>query len=306
MKLISGFTIIRNGLKFDFPFLESIESILPICDEFVINIGESEDETKSSLLKWHAALSDANKAKIVFFDSHWPFEQLEKRRGGMILAEQTNLALDRCTGEWCFYLQADEVVHERDLPRIHETCQEYANEPRIDALVFEYLHFYGGYNIIQRSRSAYRREMRIIRNKAGIRSIGDAQSFRYESGEKIPALLTPFQIFHYGWARPQEVMKQKTFFMDKLYHGSNFSDDATASGTNYQYKNFIGLRSFEGTHPTIMRERLAQSKPFNLKRARWTFELKDIWKILSGWIEQFTGWRPFEYKNYKETRRIRL
>ena len=42
---ISGFTFIRNGTILGYPFIESINSILPICDEFIIAVGPSEDDT---------------------------------------------------------------------------------------------------------------------------------------------------------------------------------------------------------------------------------------------------------------------
>ena len=42
---VAGFTIIRNAIKFDYPVVEAITSILPICDEFVVAVGNSDDET---------------------------------------------------------------------------------------------------------------------------------------------------------------------------------------------------------------------------------------------------------------------
>lgn len=42
---VSGFTIIRNGQKFDYPFIESIQSMLNLCDEVIVAVGNSEDQT---------------------------------------------------------------------------------------------------------------------------------------------------------------------------------------------------------------------------------------------------------------------
>lgn len=296
--LISGFTIIRNGLKFDFPFLESIRSFLPICDELVINVGISEDATRQALEQLRFQLPPNDAAKIKMFESDWPLNDPEKRKGGQILADQTNLALGQCQGTWCLYLQGDEVLHEDDLPVIRAQLEKLAPQNHVEALVFEYVHFYGNYNVVQTSRSSYRREIRAVRNGLGIRSTGDAQSFRHASGQKLNAVLSRARVFHYGWVRPQEVMREKTGFMDTLYH-PDAKAERPATGDNYVYKNIVGLKPFQGTHPAVMRERVRNAPAFDFSRAPKVFHLKDSWKLLSGWIEQTTGVRPFEYKNYK-------
>src|SRR5437868_2664352 len=112
--MISGFTIVRNGVEYDYPFLESIQSALPVCDEFIINIGHSTDSTKQSIIEFISKLPTSESKKIKYFESEWPLNDPEKRKGGRILAEQTNLALEKCKGQWCLYLQADEVLHEKD------------------------------------------------------------------------------------------------------------------------------------------------------------------------------------------------
>ncbi|MEW6056829.1 MAG: glycosyltransferase family 2 protein [Bdellovibrionota bacterium] len=300
--LVSGFTIIRNGVKFDFPFLESIQSALPVCDEFVVNIGVSEDSTKKVLEDFRAALPQAEAAKLKFFDSQWPVDSAEKRKGGQILADQTNLALSQCQGTWCLYLQADEVLHEEDHAKLRSQLEQYSKNTKIEGVVLNYVHFYGTYNVIQTSRSAYRREVRIIRNRIGVQSIGDAQGFRHDDGRKLNAVVSRASVYHYGWVRPQEVMKAKTAFMDTLYH-PEATVDLPATGNNYLYKRIVGLRPFTGSHPKFMQARVEGSPRFDFSKVPKVFHWKDTWKVLSGWIEQITGVRLFEYKNY---RRIRL
>lgn len=296
--LVSGFTIVRNGLKFDYPFLESIQSALPICDEYVINVGYSDDETRQAIEHLKMRLPMEQAAKIKIFESEWPFNDPAKRKGGQILADQTNLALDRCQGRWCLYLQADEVLHEQDLPMIRSQLESWVNDESIEAVVFEYVHFYATYDVIQTSRSSYRREIRVIRNGLGIRSTGDAQSFRHRAGRKLNAALTKARVYHYGWVKPQEVMKAKTGFMDTLYH-PHATADQPASGQNYLFKRFVGLKPFSGTHPKLMHDRVRSAPRFDFSAAPRVFEWKDGLKIVSGWIERTTGIRPFEYRNYK-------
>ncbi len=298
---ISAFTIIRNGVEFDFPFIESFNSILPVVDEFVINIGISSDQTKEVIQKWVQSLSKENASKIRTFDSNWPLDDPEQKKGGRILADQTNMALQKCLGDWCFYLQADEVVHEEDYAEILNTVKQANLKSEIQAIVFQYVHFYGNFNVIQTSRSSYRREIRIVRNHLGIRSTGDAQSFLHADGSKLNAILTKARIFHYGWVRPQETMKKKTVFMDSLYHQktTDAKEDLPATGDNYLYKRFVGLHSFKGTHPKVMSNRLRAATMLDIDKLPFVFETKDIWKVISGWIEKITGYRPFEFKNYK-------
>ncbi|MBI2604515.1 MAG: glycosyltransferase [Deltaproteobacteria bacterium] len=292
---VSGFTILRNGVEFDFPFRESILSALPICDEFIVNVGVSTDGTRQALEDFARALPSAGASKVKLFESAWPLDDPEKRKGGAILSEQTNLALERCRGDWCLYLQADEVLHEEDLPLLRRQFEEL-DEP--EALVFRYVHFYGTYDVIQTSRSSYRREVRAIRNGRGIRSAGDAQGFRRGDGSKVEAVLTSARIFHYGWVRHQEIMRAKTGFMDTLYH-PGASPDRPVTGDNYLYKRIVGLRPFRGTHPAVMRERVQNTPSFDFSKAPGVFHWKDTWKLLSGWIERLTGHRLFEYRNYR-------
>lgn len=298
---VSGFTIIRNGVEYDFPFIESIKSILPVVDELIINIGISTDNTKEKIIHLIKSLSEKEAKKIKTFDSEWPLNDPEKKKGGRILAEQTNLALEKCTGEWCFYIQADELLHEEDYDEIKKSISEASADKRIDAIVFQYVHFYGNYNVIQTSRSSYRREIRIIKNKREIQSTGDAQSFRHLNGTKCNAILSKARIFHYGWVRPQETMKSKTVFMDSLYHSSKgtTTEQVPATGTNYVYKRIVGLRPFLQTHPKVMEERVRGAPRFDFSTAPKVFHIKDTWKIISGFIEKITGYRPFEFKNYK-------
>lgn len=229
----------------------------------------------------------------------WPLNDPEKKKSGLILSEQTNIALEACRYDWCFYIQADEVIHEDDVPLIRNAVQTAA-QMKLDAVVFEYRHFYGSFNVVQETRSAYRREMRIIRKSSGAKSVGDAQSFRKPDGEKLHAILTPARIFHYGWVRTPEAMKEKTVFMDQLYHGDQKANESQPhSGDNYRYKRFWGLRQYRGSHPFVMRERIA-NKGWNwdLKKSEFVFSGSDVKKVCLDIYERFTGHRPFEFRNY--------
>lgn len=298
---ISAFSLIRNGVTFDYPFLEAFRSVLPIVDELVLNVGRGDDETLKTLQAFQAR---EGAGKVVIFETDWPLNDPEKKKGGLILSEMTNLALDRCQNDWCVYLQSDEVLHEDDLPILKNAIESAAQDPRCEGLLFDYLHFYGSFDVVRQSRSAYRREVRCIRKSSGARSVGDAQSFRKPDGSKLWVKRSGARIFHYGWVRPPEVMKEKTYFMDQLYHGDPSAEAARTrtphTGENYRYKKIWGLRKFKGTHPQVMMERIA-SKGWNwdLANSPAVWEWKDAKKIVLDTIERLTGIRMFEYRSYR-------
>ena len=298
---VSGFTLVRHGTKFDYPYIESIRSLLPLVDELIVNVGIGEDDTLNQIRK---LTSESGGEKIKLFESDWALNDPEKKRGGQILAEQTNLALDRCTGDWCVYLQADEVLHEKDLPEIRRAMASFLTDTQVDGLLFRYVHFYGSFDVVRESRGAYRREVRMIKKKSGARSVGDAQSFRLPDGEKPRVALLDAAIYHYGWVRPPEVMKEKTFFMDTLYHGEKASGASeTATGDNYRYKKIWGLVPFRGTHPAVMLTRIQSKKwTWDLRNSPLEWSFSDLKKIILDLFERLTGVRLFEYRSYRRIR----
>ena len=297
---VSGFSMIRNGVIFDYPFEESIRSALPLVDEFIVNVGKGDDTT---LERIQALKNEKDGHKIKIFETVWPLDDENKKKKGVILSEQTNLALSECRNDWCLYLQADEVLHEEDLALIRTSVQSVGLEQKIEGLLFNYLHFYGSYDVVQKSRSAYRREVRIIRKSSGAVSVGDAQSFRKKDGSKLKVIHCEGRIFHYGWVRKPEAMKRKTYFMDQLYHGQPGADDSLTeqphTGDNYRYKKFWGLQNYSASHPGVMRDRIQnQGWHWDLKNSPWVWSVKDLKKVFLDTVEKWTGIRFFEYQSY--------
>ncbi|NLK62099.1 MAG: glycosyltransferase, partial [Fusobacteria bacterium] len=167
---ISGFSMIKNSSKLYYPIQESIRSILPIVDEFVVAVGDCDKDDNTREL-----IEGINSDKIKIIDTVW---DLEKYPYGMENAHQTDIAKAACTGDWLFYLQADEVVHEKYLEKIVESCKKYLNDKEVEGFLFKYIHFWGDYNRYHKSHSWYPKEIRIIRNDKEIHSWESAQSFR--------------------------------------------------------------------------------------------------------------------------------
>lgn len=291
---LSGFTFVRNGAKFDYPFEESLRSLLPVVDELVVLVGKGEDDTLARI----QAIA-ATEPKIQIFESVWD-DSL--RQGGAILAQQTNLAMSYCRGEWGVYLQADEVLHEEDTGKIRAAIERVRGRNDVDGLLFDYVHFYGDFFVVNYNTTAYRHEVRAVRLSKDIVSWKDAQGFRRRqpdgSFEKLRVVSCGARIFHYGWVRPPEVMKEKTVAMDKLYHA-----DGGGTGDNYRYKRIYGLERFTGTHPAVMLKRVEEKRwKVDLMAAPLVFTVKDVRKVLARTVEKLTGWLPGQYKNYRLVR----
>jgi hypothetical protein len=176
---------------------------------------------------------------------------------GAVNAVQTNIALDACAGDWCFYLQADEVLHERYLPVVHEKMERYLHNPEGEGLLFDYVHFYGSYDLYQAAHNWYAREMRVVRNGIGVRSWESAQGFRI-NGRKPRVIKADAEIYHYGWVRPPVKMMKKQIALSSVHHGKDWVDKRYPDGeADFDYGSLKTCRRFTGTHPSVMKERIA-------------------------------------------------
>ncbi len=288
--LISGFTVVRNAVLMGYPVTEAIRSILPIVDEYIVAVGAGDDTTRDVI-----AAIDSPKIRIV--DTVW---DKSKNRGGHMLAEKTNEALAMCRGIWCFYLQADEVVHEDDLAAIRATCEQHAANTQVEALLFRYTHFYGSFDVIATAHNWYRNEVRIVRNGIGARSIGDAQSFMV-ADHKPRVVRSGGTILHYGWAKPPARMGRKMARFNYWYHGAS---EETLEDPSFAFRQVYGLRRYTGSHPAVMRELVAaQDWSFTPEFRPADWAPKDWKNVLSRAAEVLTGRRWGERKKYRLLRR---
>jgi glycosyltransferase involved in cell wall biosynthesis len=263
---VSGFTFCRNAVKYDYPLVESIRSVLPVCDEFIVNVGRCEDGT----LELIRSIRDP---KIKIVESVWD-ESL--RKDGLIYSQQTNIALAQCTGDWAFYIQADEVVHEDDLPRIQEAMRRHRGNPAVKGLVFRYLHFIADY--WSTNPWFYHRAVRIIRNNGEMESCGDAVGFHLkathqylQSGPKEWLAYSGARMFHYGWVKDPKTMLEKKREQAAVYHGANIPASAAQelAGETFRFDDYGILREFCDSHPAVMNERISAARRWGRRRNRW-------------------------------------
>ncbi len=285
---VSGFTIIRNAIKFDYPVIEAITSVLPLCDEFIVAVGNSEDETQK-------LIESINSDKIKIINSVWD-DSL--RKGGAVLAAETNKAFNAISedSDWCFYIQSDEVLHEKYYDIILQGMQKYTENKNVDGLLFNYKHFYGSYNFIGDSRKWYRKEIRIIRNDKSIYSYGDAQGFR-KNGQKLFVKPINASIYHYGWVKHPEKQQNKQKSFNKYWHDDTWMNKNIPKISEFDYSQIDSLKIFDGSHPKVIQKRIdTQNWEFNFDPTAKNISF--IYKFLKV-VEDLTGWRIGEYKNYK-------
>lgn len=267
---VSGFTIARRAVTFGYPLEESIRSLLPAVDEYVVAVGDGDDGT------WEL-VERIRDPKIRAFRTTWDFSQ----QRWLMLSDETNKALAACTGEWAVYLQADEVLHEAELPALRAALDRYRAAP-VETLSFRYHHFYGSYGLVQDDpRHWYRRATRALKTGRGIYAVGDACAFEVRDGERWrrPRRADlPLHVYHYGWVQPPALMRRRMENRDRLYRGEDWQ--ATEADGAEAYDAVGSLQPFRGSHPAVMRDRIAaQSWQFDppvaprplawLRRQRW-------------------------------------
>ena len=293
---ISGFSYIRNGFKFGYPFLQSIQSALPICDEFIIAVGDSQDGTREAII-------NLGNPKIRIIDTIWD-EKL--RQNGKIFAMQANIALKEVTGDWAFHIQADELIHESDISKIREQIIAVNDDKNIDGLLFDFLNFHGNYNYLNNTRRQHKKEIRVFRTNLNVFSYRDSQGFRRypaaddylngHKGIKLKVKSTHIPVFHYSYVRNPQQMSDKSKYFESFWHDDNYIEQKYQNKQEFDYYNIERVKLFEGTHPSLMKD--------IIEKATWSFDVTKLAKKLPlkekvlYFIEDRINHRIGEYRNY--------
>lgn len=289
---VAGFSFIRNAIKYDYPIVESIQSILPLVDAYFIAVGNSDDDTRK-------LITSISSDKITIIDTVWD-ETI--REGGFVLASETNKAFGSIPQEydWAFYLQGDEIIHEDDREIIHESMHKFLSNEKVDGLLFKYHHFFGSYKYIGTGRRWYRKEIRIIRNDQNIISWKDAQGFRFKNHKKLFVKEIDAHIYHYGWVKPPVTANLKSLYFHQLHH-PDFIISPDQLKNEFDYHHIDRLEIFKGRHPAVMQERV--------NKQNWIFEFdtnqRGFYKMklkhkIAHFVEDITGYRIGEYRNYRQ------
>jgi hypothetical protein len=281
---VSGFTFVKNATRLDFPLEASLRSVLGGVDELVVNVGRSEDDTLDRV----RSLGDP---RIRVLESDW-----DHSRGHAMLADETARAMAACRHRWGIYIQADEVLADGGAQRIRGLIEAHDADPRVEGVVVDYRHFYGGFDHVAMNRSWYRRECRAVRLDPAleIHSFRDAQGFRVgPEHRRIRCVSSGVPMHHYGWARPAWALHAKREADRSIYQWRRELDP------DRPLLPWVpGLRRFAGEHPEPVRAWIAERRQDRSLVEPGGIVPSQVRHVISGLVEDLTGWRMFEYRNY--------
>jgi hypothetical protein len=281
---VSGVSIVRNATILDYPVEVALRSILPLVDELHVNVGVGDDDTIDRV----RSLSDP---RIQIHVTDWGDSSGRRLRD---LADETNRVLERCKHDWALYIQADEVLHEEDLPAVRDALRRAIGCEEVEGLAFDYHHFYGSPDWVWTGRASYRAEVRIVRRSSGALSFSDAQGFRVQG--RLPRVLdSGGTIFHYGYVKSEQALSAK-LRLSKEWWGED-PDRAT----EWEFEVPPGLERFHGTHPAVAIPWIeARDWPFDPATARsQPLTLRTARIRVSNMIERLTGKRLLEHRTFQ-------
>jgi hypothetical protein len=285
---ITGFSFIKNAEKYHYPISEAIRSILPLCDEVVVAVGDCEDNTREII--------QSLDARIRIIDTVW---DNNLKGGGKVLAVETDKAFQAISNDsdWCIYIQGDEVMHEEGHDAVKKAMLRWKDDTTVDGLLFRYRHFFGSYDYVANESGWYRNEIRVIKNNKDIYSYRDAQGFRKNNNQKLNVKPVDAYIHHYGWVHDLKNICAKFIVKDKIYFGKEGDLNNITVPDNLIPYLVKSLQKYDGTHPEVMYDLIRKvdykfEYDLSTNRLKW----KDRFKNL---VEKITGKRPFDYKNYK-------
>lgn len=286
---VAGFSFIKNAVKYQYPIVEALQSILPLCDAVIVAVGNSDDNTRDLVANIDP--------KIKIVDTVWD-ESL--KQGGRVLAAETDKAFNAIdsSADWCIYIQGDEVMHEDGHAEVMDAMQRWKDDRSVDGLLFKYRHFYGSFDYVGASSKWYPNEIRVIKNDKSIYSYRDAQGFRKGNNQKLRVKPLKAYIHHYGWVREPQAMQAKSNNFGRYWNGDDWGNQALKTYTGpFDYSHIDALEKFTGTHPVVMHPRISHMNwQFDYDVTYNNLKLKDRFKNM---VEKVTGRRYFDYQNYK-------
>ena len=255
MALIA-YTIIRNMFQYDYPLEECVFSVLPVVDRHIICECYSDDGTYAEVLRWKR-----DNPKIQLLRHKWANHYtILQRIGNYILSNISN-------GDWCFQLQADEVMHEDSWQMLQELPRRCQDQDAIGAY-FHYTHFMANYRT--EFDFMYQHKRVLVQQGHGWVWDRDACGLMLGGGKFLNA---PVEVFHYGKVHEARVALEKEIAFQEMYRDTppGFPDPRLAQMGEaigkmdyyYLFDHAVQqgeVREFTGTHPKIMAARIARAE----------------------------------------------
>jgi hypothetical protein len=254
-----------------------------------VAVGNSDDNTEE-------IIQSIDNQKIHIIETTWD-DSPEMKKGGKVFAVETDKAFQSVPddSDWAFYIQGDEVMHEKYLDPVYSAMEKWKDDRKVDGLLFNYLHFYGSYDYVGISPKWYRNEIRVIKNDKSIYSFRDAQGFRKGDNLKLNVKPVDAYIYHYGWVKEPEMMMNKIKNSTSFYSETDWKNKLNKSDS-YDYSSIDSLSLFTGTHPKVMAD--------HIKRKNWTFDHDMSFNRLSArykakiFLKKYLGISTF-YENFR-------
>jgi len=285
---ISGFSFIRNGNALGYPFVPALRSLLPLCDELIVNVPCSTDGTLDTV-------KAIGNPKIRIIQSDWDDKE---KVGDPVMRRHTDLALEQCTGDWCVYVQGDEVLHEETIPAMRASMARELKNPETQGLLVDYTHFYGSFWTEVYSFGWYYKEVRVIRRDPKIRAWGGAQGFRKTDGQKLRVKNSGGRYYHYGFALEPDQARKKIGNLASLYGNENKAQAVARRPRAYHDDQKV--KPFKGTHPAAIREMAAAATwEYHSRSPLIRFRRDYFWEDIALIIKRCTGITLGVHKNYR-------
>lgn len=253
---LSAFSYLKNGVVFDYPFIESLLSIAPICDQIIVcYASESTDGSREALEALQAKLPQLE----LYPSKVWQTPGLSQGEVIRLAAEEAEAY---CDGDWLLHLQADEVYLNAEVLSIKNYLDQY-HCLDIDGFFFQVLHFYADYDMVigpQGAKAGWYQETMRLSRAGKAKHIQDAWTQLLKEPQS-KALRVPIRIFHYGHVREKEAMRLKASYMERLYH--DLADDyevCAAQAFEYNAVPKELIEPFDAEHPETMLKRISSQR----------------------------------------------
>jgi hypothetical protein len=168
----------------------------------------------------------------------------------------------------------------------------------VEALAFDYLHFYGNANTYAWSPRWYRSEVRIVRNTIPAWS-SESLFFNivvdHGKSRHPRAAHTGATLFHYGWVRSEAQMNLKSASVEKFWQ------NRPAGGIDYAQIDAATLKRFTGKHPQVVQAWLPPCEGIFQADPNYKLSARDKKHRRMLKLEEWFGFR-FNKKHYRLVR----
>jgi glycosyltransferase involved in cell wall biosynthesis len=268
---ISAFTMVTDGIKYGYPFIENIKSMLPLVDEYIIIDGGSTDGTRK-------AIESLNESKVKIVndeDTKWEYNWDFWR-----IIHNFNRGFQECKGDIVLCLDADYIIHEDSYDGLFQSFKDMINLNKIQSQ-------YCRYNFMLADRFFFKKDRTLAVNMKLCK-------------EKRLNVKWGIDLEHWGWGA-EPIIYEKTehgIIMGKLL---SFGGEILKVNTKIFNYGFVFKLGNEITKNQKYRYRIAERNTFikydKYKRLPWESTQEEVWqKYVDGCVKTFAITKQYPIK----------